>query len=124
MKRFKVIIAGSRTFNDYGYLSKVCALLLRNCKNIVVISGGANGADKLAEKYAKENGYPVEKFIANWNERGRSAGYYRNLEMAKNADALIAFWDGKSKGTKMMIDIANEYNLKIRVRHYTLTTTS
>ena len=57
-------------------------------------------------------------FIPQWDKYGKKAGYLRNVEMAENANALIAFWDGKSKGTKHMIDIATERNLPIRVIRY------
>jgi len=63
-------------------------------------------------------GYPVAKFPADWNKFKKSAGYKRNVEMAENADALIAFYDGKSKGTGHMIDIAKEKNLLIRIILY------
>ena len=67
------------------------------------------------KKYANERGYPIKQFPADWNKYGKSAGYKRNEEMAKYADALIAFWDGKSKGTKHMIDLAKRYGLKVKV---------
>jgi len=70
------------------------------------------------KKYANERGYPIKQFPADWNKYGKSAGYKRNEEMAKYADALIAFWDGKSKGTKHMIDLAKRYGLKVKVVIY------
>lgn len=57
-------------------------------------------------------------FKADWDKHGKAAGFKRNTEMAKYADALIAFWDGKSKGTKHMIDTAKSHNLKVRVIAY------
>jgi hypothetical protein len=107
----KIIIAGSRTYNDYELLKRVCDETLSLITEIV--SGTANGADKLGERYAKEKGYPIKQFPADWNKYGKSAGYIRNKQMAEYADALIAFWDGKSKGTKHMIDLAKLNNLKI-----------
>lgn len=115
----KVIIAGGRKFNDYDLLYKNCDKVLRIKKNeIEIVSGTANGADKLGERYAKEKGYPIKQFPANWDKYGKSAGYKRNEEMAKYADGLIAFWDGKSKGTKHMIDLAKQYELKVKVFIY------
>lgn len=105
----KTIIAGSRTIYDYNCLKNAIAASKFNIST--VISGTAKGADKLGEIYAKNRKIPLEQFPANWNKYGKSAGYIRNAEMAKNADALIALWDGKSKGTKHMIDIANKNNL-------------
>jgi hypothetical protein len=111
----KIIIAGGRTFNDYALLCQNCNKTLSLQTEIEIVSGTANGADKLGEQYANENGYPIKKFPADWGKYGKSAGYKRNEEMAKYADALIAFWDGKSKGTKHMIDLANRYGLKTKV---------
>ena len=111
----KVIIAGSREFNDYKRLCKICDHLLSKQKNIEIVSGTAKGADQLGEKYANERGFLIKKFPADWNKCGKSAGYKRNIEMAEYGDALIAFWNGTSKGTKHMIDIANSKKLKVRV---------
>lgn len=120
-KIFKVIIAGSRNFNDYDLLKSVCDELLSlkiHSHEIVIISGTAYGADKLGEQYADEYGFKVEKYPADWGTYGKSAGYRRNEEMAKIADALIAFWDGESKGTMHMINLAERYNLQVHVEKY------
>ncbi len=109
----KVIIAGSRSFNNYSLLRQICDLELNRDSEIV--SGTANGADKLGEQYADEKGIRKKLFAADWTTHGKSAGYIRNEEMAKYADALIAFWDGKSKGTQHMIELARKYNLLIRI---------
>jgi hypothetical protein len=114
----KVIIAGGRTFDDYNLLCKACDNTLRLQNEIEIVSGTANGADKLGERYANEKGYTIKQFPANWDKHGKGAGFIRNEEMAKYADALIAFWDGKSKGTKHMIDLANKYELKVKVITY------
>ena len=114
----KVIIAGGRNFNDYKLLRKFCDKVLSKQTKIEIISGTAKGADKLGEKYANEKEFPITQFPANWNRYGKSAGYKRNMEMAEYADALIAFWDGKSKGTKHMIDIAKANNLKVRICYF------
>lgn len=111
----KVIIAGGRNFNDYNKLKKVCDHLLKNQSNIEIVSGTARGADQLGERYAKETGYKLKKFPADWKKYGKLAGYKRNIQMANYADALIAFWDGKSKGTRNMIDISKQLKIKNRV---------
>jgi hypothetical protein len=111
----KVIIAGGRTFDDYDLLCQKCDKALSTLKTVEIVSGTANGADKLGERYANERGYTIKQFPANWDKYGKSAGYKRNEEMAKYADALIAFWDGKSRGTKHMIDLAKQYDLKVKV---------
>ena len=110
----KIIIAGSRSITDYNSL--VDSIIESNFIITEVISGHANGVDKLGEKYAKENRIPLKIFEAQWKISGRRAGYLRNIDMARHADALIAIWDGKSKGTKMMIDIARNYGLKIYIK--------
>jgi len=114
----KVIIAGGRNFNDYDKLRESCDNILINQEEVEVVSGTASGADTLGERYAQEKGYKIEKFTAQWDLYGKSAGYKRNQQMADYADGLIAFWDGKSKGTKHMIDIATNKGLKVRVVRY------
>ncbi|WP_341323494.1 DUF2493 domain-containing protein [Solibacillus sp. FSL H8-0523] len=114
----KVIIAGGRDFIDYELLKQKADFLLQNQSEVEIVSGAAKGADKLGEKYAKEKGYPISSHPANWDKHGRSAGYIRNKEMAEYADVLIAFWDGKSKGTKHMIDLATKHGLKVRIVNY------
>ena len=116
---FKVIIAGGRDFSDYDLLKvKMNRILSNIADEIVVISGTARGADSLGEKYATEMGYKLEKYPANWNKYGKRAGYLRNEQMADVAHACVCFWDSKSKGTKHMIDLANEKKLKLRVVKY------
>lgn len=112
--KYKVIIAGSRSFNDYTLLRDTCDELMATKANdvITVISGGSKGADALAERYAKEKGYPLEVFAAEWDRYGRSAGPLRNEKMACAADALIAFWDGISSGTHDMIIRARSKKLE------------
>ena len=117
-EKFRVIIAGGRDFNDFRKLCDVSLYMLQNKKNVEIVSGTATGADKLGEKFAKFMGYKIKQFPANWDVYGKRGGYVRNKEMAKYADALIAFWDKSSKGTKHMIDLANKNNLKVKVCHY------
>ena len=114
---FSVIIAGTRTFNDYEFLKERCSFFLKNKKpsEIQIISGGARGADSLGERFAEEKGYALRLMPADWDRYGKSAGYIRNTEMADVADALIAFWDGKSRGTMHMINIARERGLVVRI---------
>lgn len=121
MENFKVIIAGSRGFSNYKLLKEKCNEYLREKRkeyNIIIISGGARGADMLGEKYAQDEGFSLEVFPANWNKFGKSAGFKRNEQMAEVADALIAFWDGKSHGTKHMIEIMENKKLLVRVVNY------
>lgn len=113
-----VIIAGSRDFNNYELLVSKCDAILQNQTEVTIISGTANGADKLGERYAIERGHLCRRFPADWDKWGKSAGYKRNVEMAEIADGLIAFWNGDSRGTKHMIDIAKSKGLKIAIVNY------
>lgn len=116
---FRVIIAGGRDFNDYNLLVETMNHLLSNVRDdITVICGKARGADTLGERYAKEHGYAIHYYPADWKRYGKAAGYIRNEKMAKNADALAAFWDGCSRGTKHMIETARKYGLNVRVKRW------
>ena len=84
--------------------------------SIIIVSGGCIGADLMGEQYAKESGYGVERYPAEWEKYGRKAGIMRNAVMADNADALIAYWDGVSRGTKNMIDEARKRGLAVRIK--------
>lgn len=115
----KVIIAGGRDFNDYELLKNKCNFYLQNfVGDIEIVSGTANGADKLGEKYADEKGYQIKRFPADWENNKRMAGIIRNLEMAEYANFLIAFHDGFSRGTSHMIEAAKENGLKVAIIKY------
>jgi hypothetical protein len=115
---FKVIICGTRTFSDYGLLKEKCDHYLSKKESVTVISGCAKGADTLGEQYAKEKGFAILKYPADWERYGKSAGYKRNQAMAEIADGVIAFWDGESKGTEHMINIARDKNIRVIVINY------
>lgn len=128
MKELRVIIAGSRDFDDFPKLMNSCIDILfeitehnDDLNKIRIVSGTARGADQLGEQFAKIAGHEVSRFPADWNGLGKRAGYVRNAEMAKYAMAdenygvLIAFWDGKSKGTKHMIDLAEKNGLEVHI---------
>ena len=113
---FKVIVAGTRTYNNYQELKQVLDEVLINKKpNIEIVSGGARGADHLGEIYANDNNYQLKIFPADWDIYGKAAGYIRNEQMARYADACVVFWDKQSRGSKHMIDLANKYHLQLFV---------
>jgi hypothetical protein len=115
----KLIVAGGRDFLDYDKCKAVLDHFLQNTsEEIIVLCDKARGADTLGEWYAQQYLDGVEYYPADWERHGKPAGYIRNREMAKNATHLVAFWDGRSKGTEHMIDLAKEYNLNIRVIKY------
>lgn len=115
---FKVIIAGSRDFNDFERLCGICDYYLQNKENVEIVCGMARGADLLGKKYGEERGYSVKEFPADWDGLGKRAGYVRNEEMAKYGDSAIIFWNGISKGTKHMIDLSKKHNLLLRIYNY------
>lgn len=117
----RIIVAGSRTFDDYPLLCETMDHLTRKLdkKKLVILSGGAKGADKLGEQWAFERRVgTVEVYHADWVKHGKAGGPIRNGEMTENADVLVAFWDGKSPGTKDMISQAKKKGLKVRVIYF------
>ena len=114
----KIIIAGSRDFDDYALLKEKLDKAKAHFGTFEVVSGKARGADSLGERYARENDLPIAEFPADWDTHGKSAGYKRNADMADYADGCIVFWDGESKGTKHMIDLATKKGIKLAVVNY------
>ena len=115
----KCIIAGGRNFSDWKFLYRKMDHLMKNVtEEITVICGTARGADTWGERWAQKNGHKVIRMPANWNRFGNSAGYKRNLQMAKVADAAVIFWDGYSRGSGHMINIAKSRDLQVRVIRY------
>lgn len=111
----KVIIAGGRDITDYELV--LSAVSESQFDITEVVSGGASGVDTLAIVFAMENNIPSQTFMANWTKYGNAAGPIRNRLMADNAEALIAIWDGKSRGTKNMIEEAKKRNLKVFIKY-------
>ena len=105
------IIAGSREGVCYQELLDAIMHIKPLWTPTTVISGGASGADTFGEWWAKENDVPLIRKPADWDRYGKSAGYKRNEEMAEEAEALLALWDGESRGTGHMIDIAKRKGL-------------
>ena len=122
MRILRVIIAGGREFSDFDVLSNCLNAVLgkayKTGDEVRIISGTARGADRMGEQFAVNSHLEVDRYPADWDRYGRSAGYKRNVQMAKAATHLVAFWDGESRGTKHMIDIAKELDLTIRVFNY------
>lgn len=107
----KVIIAGGRNFTNFNTVSD--AIEASGFEITEVVSGMAKGVDTLGEVYALGKNIPVVGFPADWNKHGRAAGPMRNKEMAEYANALIAVWDGISKGTANMIMQARRNGLDV-----------
>jgi len=112
----KVIIAGSRNINDYNFIKRSVLDFEKQYGKITeIVSGTAKGVDQLGEKFALEFGLKLKKFPADWNKYGKRAGYLRNKQMGDYADALVAVWDGKSRGTAMMIEIMMDLEKSFKI---------
>lgn len=123
MKEFKLIVAGGRDFNDRD-------LMVRELNDLCdtggpyanyhlnIVSGMARGADALGHSLAKENHIPVYEFSADWDKHGKRAGFIRNEAMGRFADALIAFWDGESRGTSHMISFMQSLKKPVHIVRY------
>lgn len=107
LRRFAIV--GSRSFNNYYIMYKVLKEYLP--QKALIISGEADGADTLAYVYAMQNGYLFDGYPAKWDEYGKAAGMKRNVDMIQNSDNVIAFWNGKSPGTKNFVDLAKKKNI-------------
>ncbi len=115
----KKVVAGCRNYTNYEEAKEFISHCIKNIKtqyNLIFVCGCCKGADKMGEKYAKENNYTVEYYPAEWDKYGKKAGPIRNEKMAMEGDYIICFWDGKSKGTMSMIHYAKKYNKPIRIK--------
>jgi hypothetical protein len=109
-----IAVVGSRTFEDYDLLEKALDRYTIP-KQDTIISGGARGADSLARRYARENGIRMVEHFPNWKRHGRVAGFLRNEKIVKDAEVVVAFWDGKSKGTQHTISLAERKGIDVHV---------
>lgn len=119
MKPFKLIVAGGRDFSNKELFMKAMWDVEAELSEyrIALVSGMARGADYMAWKFAQEYGITCHEFPADWS-MGKQAGYVRNTEMANFSDGLIAFWDGKSRGTKHMIETMEDQGKWVKVVRY------
>ena len=113
----RVIICGSRKFTNYNLLKLSLDRYFDNTEGVVILSGDANGADKLGEQYAEWRHIPIEHYPADWDRYGKRAGMMRNLEMSEDADECVAFIAKgcESKGTRNMISIMKRKGKKVTV---------
>lgn len=112
----KVVICGGRTFKKYQLVEDIINDAIKNGLIITqVVSGGAKGVDTMGENWAVKNGVDIKRMEAEWNKYGLSAGPIRNAKMGDYADAIIAIWDGESKGTKHMIEYATKKGLSLHI---------
>lgn len=119
----RLVIAGSRSFNDYIKLENTINEFIRSnnidTDKLEIITGMAKGADILGERYAINHAIRLVRFPAKWDKYGKRAGFLRNEEMAKYAmydhGTLFVFWDGRSHGTKNMLKQGHKYHLEIHI---------
>ena len=101
----KLAVVGGRTFNDYGKLEPVLDSLVAGFGFTTVVSGGADGADTLGEKFADERGLKKIIHLPDYKTHGRAAPMIRNRDIINDADFVVAFWDGESRGTKNAMEL-------------------
>jgi len=111
----KLAIVGSRNFKSFRKMYLSIQKLMEVSDIELIVSGGAKGADTLAEHFADMYNIPKKIFKPDWNTFGKRAGFLRNKDIVDTADQVIAFWDGKSKGTKSTIDLAKEQNKLLKI---------
>lgn len=114
----KVIIAGGRDFDNYTIMYNAIEELQKEIEITRVVCGGARGADLMGAQIATTLNIPVDYFFADWDTYGKAAGIIRNHQMGDYADYLLAFWDGKSKGTKDMINYMKQLGKHGKVVRY------
>ena len=110
----KVAVIGSRTFKDYDLMVKT----LKQMDITTIVSGHAIGADRLAEQYAKENNIPTEIYLPDWDKFGKQAGFLRNTTIVENAEVIVSFWDGSSRGTLDSINKAKNLNKRVIIINF------
>lgn len=103
-------IVGSRTFQDYDFLCSV--LDPQRIFISSIVSGGARGADSLGERWANENDKIITVFRPDYERYGKKAPFVRNKLIVNSSDIIIAFWDGKSTGTKHSLEYAESKGIK------------
>lgn len=122
IKHYRIIVAGCRDFDDYEYLKESLDAIRTDFIDIEIVSGHASGTDSLAEEYARRVGIELRIFPADWKRYGRAAGPIRNKQMLEyimeGNPLVVAFWDGKSSGTKNMIELARKADVECRVFMY------
>jgi hypothetical protein len=112
---YRVLVTGTISFNDDDLLATTLNRVLTGKENVVVITGGATGAEALAERYAQEHGFGVKQFLADWKLYGRGAKLIRNTQIIEAADHAVFFWDGKNKVVGELIEKAEAKDITVEV---------
>ena len=111
----KVAIVGSRNFQDYERIVQGVERLKEHYPHLQILSGGARGVDRLAQRAAEYLGIPFKLFPANWEKYGRRAGMLRNEFLIRDADKVVAVWDGQSRGTANSIQWAKKLGTPYKI---------
>ena len=114
----KMAVVGSRSFDDQELLDRTLDEQCRAVHINTIVSGGARGADSLAEIWANRRGIQTQIFLPDWDRHGTAAGFIRNRLIVENCDEMIAFWDGESRGTLSSITWAKAANKNVLVVHF------
>ena len=80
-----------------------------------LVSGGARGVDTVAREYARSAGLPITEFLPEYDKYGKGAPLVRNVSIIEYADIVLAFWDGKSRGTRFVIDKCKKLGKEVRI---------
>jgi hypothetical protein len=113
----RLAIVGSRSFTKTSFAFEILDRVRATTSVDLVVSGGAAGADTIAELWARARSIATRVFKPDWTRNGRRAGFLRNVSIVTNADKLIAFWDGVSRGTLHSINLARLRNIPVQVIH-------
>lgn len=121
----KLLIAGSRNYYDYEEFSDIMNFIHKKYNITEIVSGGARGADTLAERWSKKNNISIKIFKANWDMYGKSAGFIRNTEMHNYLSQFenrmcLCFWDGQSRGTAHNFNLCKNNNTKLICYNFNL----
>jgi len=111
----KLAIIGSRSFNDVAFISSELDKLFESNRLDLIVSGGARGADSIGTEWARSKGIPCKVHLPDWDRYGKSAGFIRNELIINDCDAVIAFWDGKSRGTLHSINLAKKKGRELTI---------
>lgn len=111
-------VVGGRTFHDYDKLKVMLDVLLDGFGFTTIVSGGANGADSLGEKFADERGLKKIIHLPDWEKNGKAAGMIRNRDIINDADMVVACWNSKSRGTENSINLAKSQNKTTLLIYY------
>jgi hypothetical protein len=115
----KLAIVGSRSIYDYAPVKALLDEVLMDNQHITtVVSGGAMGIDRFAAIWAKDNNLQLIEHIPDWQTNGRAAGFIRNEQIIKDADYVVAIWDGVSKGTVNSMQWAKRFNKPLMVCNF------